>query len=76
VDHLIPGKLFLTDKRLIFKSYKQDEYSWFLNLIHPMKFYPSIFNTGGEFILKDDKENQLVFEVDEIKIWKKALSDI
>jgi hypothetical protein len=71
-EHLIAGKLFLTDKRLIFKSYKQDEHAWSLHTLHSMEFYPSIFIAGGEFIIRDETGNRLVFEVDDIKIWKKA----
>ena len=74
-DHLVAGKLFLTDKRLIFKSYKQGEYAWSLRTLHSMEFYPSIFIAGGEFIIRDETGNRLVFEVDEIKTWKMSLSD-
>jgi hypothetical protein len=73
-EHLVAGKLFLTDKRLIFKSYKQDEHAWSLHTLHSMEFYPSIFIAGGDFIMRDETGNRLVFEVDDIKIWKKALS--
>jgi hypothetical protein len=73
-EYAVAGKLFLTDKRLIFKSYKQDEYAWVLRTLHSMEFYPSIFIAGGDFIIRDEMGNRLVFEVDDFKIWKKALS--
>jgi hypothetical protein len=72
-EHLVPGKLSLTNKRLIFKTYKQDEHTWSLHTLHSMEFYPSIFIAGGEFIVRDETGNRLVFEVDDIKIWKRAL---
>jgi len=72
-DHLISGKLVLTQKRLIFKSYEQVEHSWLLTQLHSFKFYTSLFNAGGEFILKDENEYQLVFEVDEVRLWKRSL---
>lgn len=75
-DHLISGKLFLTDKRLVFISHQQEEYYWLLTNLHSFKCYGSIFNAGGEFILTDNSKNKLVFEVDEIKIWKKAMTNV
>lgn len=75
-DHLISGKLFLTEKRLVFKSFEQEEYSWLLIHFRSFKFHPSIFNLGGEFIIQDDDNNMLVFEVDEIRLWKKSLLKI
>jgi hypothetical protein len=74
-DQLISGKLFLTDKRLVFISHQQEEYYWLLTNLHSLKCYGSIFNAGGEFILTDNSKNKLVFEVDEIKIWKKAMTN-
>ncbi len=75
-DDLISGKLFLTEKRLVFISFEQEKYTWFLINLHSFKFHPSIFNTGGEFIVTDDNQNKLVFEVHEIKTWKKALKNL
>jgi hypothetical protein len=76
-EHQIPGKLFLTDKRLVFVSCQQEdqeqqEHSWSLTNQQSFKFYPTIFNAGGEFIIICN-DQQLVFEVDELKLWKKAL---
>lgn len=73
-DHLISGKLFLTEKRLLFKSVQDKDLSWLLSEFSGIKFYPSIFNTGGEFIIEHIQEQKLVFEVDEIRKWKKVLS--
>lgn len=73
-DHLISGKLFLTEKRLLFKSVQDKDLSWLLSEFGAFKFYPSIFNTGGEFIIEHNQQQKLVFEVDEIRKWKKVLS--
>jgi len=79
-ENQVPGKLFLTNKRLVFIPYKQEEkdqkeYSWQLTKRHSFKFYPTIFNAGGEFIISHDNQ-QLVFEVDELKLWKQSLLNI
>lgn len=79
-EHAVSGKLFLTDKRLVFVSYNQaqqdqKEYSWQLTKSHSFKFYPTIFNAGGEFII-NLHDQQLVFEVDDIKSWKQPLLNI
>lgn len=76
-EHLVPGKLFITDKRLVFISCEQEErareeFSWSLAGLQSFKFYPTIFNAGGEFIVYCNGQ-QLVFEVDELSMWKKAL---
>lgn len=78
-DSLVPGKLFLTDLRLIFKSYEketisQKEHFWNINSITPVDFSWSLWNSGGEFILRSESQNRLMFEVDKIKIWKTHLS--
>ncbi len=73
-DHLISGKLFLTATRLIFKSVDGKEYAWHLTDFTAFKFYPSIFNAGGEFIVENNQQQKFVFEVDEIRRWKKALT--
>ena len=72
-DSLVSGKLFLTGDRLIFRSCEKQEYAWLLTSLHSFKFHPSLFNAGGTFIASADLQNQLVFEVDELKTWKKAL---
>ncbi|MDI3321199.1 hypothetical protein [Pinibacter soli] len=76
-ENAVPGKLFLTDKRLAFVPCQQDEqtqqvHSWSLTDQHSFKFYPTIFNAGGEFII-NCSDHQLVFEVDELKAWKRSL---
>jgi hypothetical protein len=76
-ENQVPGKLFLTQHRLIFISFEQKdsilgEYSWPLTDQQSSKFYPTIFNAGGEFIIHY-KNEKLVFEVDELKMWQKAL---
>jgi hypothetical protein len=72
-DHLVSGKLFLTEKQLVFISLQQEQYAWPLANLQPLKFHWTIFNTGGEFIVEDESKNKLVFEEDEIKKWKNAL---
>ncbi len=73
-DDLLSGKLFLTEKRLVFKSFEQIEYSWLLDDLNSFKFHLSIFNAGGEFIVENCNHDKLVFEVDEIRHWRKALA--
>ncbi|GAB2811166.1 hypothetical protein [Ferruginibacter profundus] len=73
-DHLVSGKLLLTENSLVFISFQQEQYSWPLNGLHAFRFHWSIFNAGGEFIAEDDSKNKLVFEVDEIRKWKKMLT--
>jgi hypothetical protein len=75
---LVPGKLFLTDKRILFKPFKPkedilQEYTWYLTQLVPLAFYKSIWNAGGEFLLKTNNEITLMFEVDKLKPWKEAL---
>lgn len=78
-DHIISGKLFLTDHNLIFKAYQnkgenEKVYSFALSDFYSFDFFPSLFNKGGEFITADNNEQKLVFEVDELKLWKKTLT--
>ena len=70
---LISGKLCLTDKRLLFKSHQQEEYIWLKSKLHSFVFYRSFQNKGGEFILKDENNRNLMFEVDQLKLWKNTL---
>jgi len=75
--NLVPGKLFLTDKKLVFKPFKvvengQPVYEWDSTTLAPHRFYKSIWNTGGEFLLHTGEEIPLMFEVTSIKIWKEA----
>jgi hypothetical protein len=72
-EHLVSGKLFLTQKRLLFKSFKAEEYHWLLSNLQDFKFYPSLFNIGGEFIIVTNEQAKIVFEVDNIKLWKRLL---
>ena len=72
-EHLISGKLFLTQKRLLFKSYKAEEYHWLLSDLQDFKFHPSLFNIGGEFVIDTKQQAKIVFEVDNIKLWKRSL---
>ena len=76
-DGLIPGKLFLTEERMIFKSYPDNEetaseYSWNNADLKPYKFHCSIQNAGGQFRLTASDNTTIMFEVDQIKIWKEA----
>ena len=78
---LVPGKLFLTDKRIIFKPFKpkegiKQEYTWSLTQLEPVAFYKSIWNAGGEFLLKTNNETSEMFEVDKLKPWKEAFRDV
>jgi len=75
--NLVPGKLFLTDKRLIFKPFKiienePQEYTWHLANLTPHRFYKSIWNAGGEFLLNTGEEIAIMFEVNTLKPWKLA----
>ena len=73
-ENLVPGKLFLTNERLLFKTAenKSREYTWDVTDLKPVDFYKSIWNAGGEFILKTTDEISLMFEVDKLKPWKEA----
>jgi hypothetical protein len=70
---IVSGKLLLTDKNLIFKSHQFEEFLWVKSELHTMTFYPSFKNKGGEFTVKNKNDRKLMFEVDQIKIWKNAL---
>lgn len=70
---IVSGKLCLTNKRLLFKSFEEEEFVWEKSELHTMTFYPSFKNKGGEFTVKDKREIKLMFEVDEIKNWKNEL---
>jgi len=77
-DSLVPGKLFMTDRRIIFKAYGTDEkklreFSWDLTLIKPLKFYSSMWNSGGEFLIETENRVSLMFEVNKLKLWKDGL---
>ncbi|MEN2413158.1 hypothetical protein [Flavobacterium mesophilum] len=72
-DDLVSGKLCLTDEELIFVSLNNKEYRWFLSSLASFHFYPTIFNKGGEFVIKDQNGRKIMFEVDYIKSWKKEL---
>ncbi|MES1182022.1 MAG: hypothetical protein ABUL44_04420 [Flavobacterium sp.] len=74
-DSLVPGKLFLTDRRLIFKAYEADEnvpplFLWDLVHLTPVDFSGSIWNAGGEFLFKTKEGFSLMFEVNKLKPWK------
>ncbi|KUJ62959.1 hypothetical protein AR687_06085 [Flavobacteriaceae bacterium CRH] len=71
---IVSGKLCLTDKRLLFKSHELEEFIWIKSELHTINFYPSFKNKGGEFTVKNQENRRLMFEVDEIKSWKKLLS--
>jgi hypothetical protein len=76
-NNLLPGKLFLTDRRIIFRSYGTDkvtleEVSWNRLDLVPAGFFRSIQNSGGEFLLKKKDDVSLMFEVDSMKPWKDA----
>ena len=75
---LVPGKLFLTDKRLVFKPFsvaenEPEEYTWYTANLRPDRFYKSLWNTGGEFLLSTGDDVPVMFEVDKLKPWKEAL---
>jgi hypothetical protein len=77
-ERLVPGKLYLTNKRLAFKPFptqgnRQSEYSWPLFELTPINFYGTLWNAGGEFLMKTEKEYRLMFEVDKLRVWKEAL---
>lgn len=86
-DSLVAGKLFLTNQRLVFKphgayklpqpafSWEQPLFSWDLNDIELYKFYGSIWNAGGEFLVNTKEQSSLMFEVDRLKQWKAALTN-
>jgi hypothetical protein len=77
-ETLVPGKLFLTNNRLVFKPFatqenRHSEYSWPLFELRPINFYGTIWNAGGEFLMKTENECRLMFEVDKLRVWKEAL---
>jgi len=77
-DSLVGGKLFLTNQRIIFKphaSYKllPQIFCWNLQDIEPHKFYGTIFNAGGEFLMNTKDGASLMFEVDKLREWEAAL---
>ena len=67
---LVSGKLCVTEHDLIFLSHNKVEYRWSLISFASFNFYPTIFNKGGEFVIKDENGRKLMFEVDHIKSWK------
>lgn len=76
-ENLVSGKLFLTNKKLLFKAH--NDYEIFPEIlivdladIKPGNFYGSPWNAGGEFLLNTTDDNSLMFEVDELKLWKQA----
>jgi len=73
-DDLVSGKLCVTNQELIFISFDKKEYRWDLESFNTFHFYPTIFNKGGEFVIKDQNGRKIMFEVDYIKSWKKLLS--
>lgn len=73
-DDLVSGKLCLTDEELIFVSFNNTEYRWLLSSLASFHFYPTIFNKGGEFVIKDQNGRKIMFEVDYIKSWRRLLS--
>ncbi|MDI1256681.1 MAG: hypothetical protein PSV16_11330 [Flavobacterium sp.] len=70
---IMSGKLFLTDKKLIFKTHQLEEFVWTKSELHTIVFYPSFKNKGGEFTLKEKNDRKLMFEVNQLKSWKSAL---
>lgn len=72
-DDLISGKLCVTDKRLVFKTHLQKEFVWAKSELLEMDFYRSFKNNGGEFIIREAGNRKLMFEVDHLKLWEKAL---
>ncbi len=78
---LVPGKLALTNKRLIFKPLKStddiaQEYNWLVTHLQPQAFYKSIWNAGGDFLLKPSNDFAIAFEVNKIKPWKEAFKPV
>ncbi|WP_426484799.1 hypothetical protein [Flavobacterium sp. 2] len=73
-DDLVSGKLCITEEELIFISSNKKEYRWSLTSFASFHFYPTIFNKGGEFVIKDQNGRRIMFEVDYIKSWKNLLS--
>jgi hypothetical protein len=78
--NLVPGKLLLTDKRLVFKPFKPrenepQEYMWAVILLKPAAFYKSLWNAGGEFLLDTGEEVPVMFEVNKLKPWKEIFRD-
>lgn len=72
-DGAVPGKLFLTGNRLLFKPVDgQEVFSWPLSSLHAVGFYRSIQNAGGEFVLATPESN-IAFEVDWLRPWKEQL---
>ena len=77
-ESLVPGKLFLTNKRIIFKAHGTGdnitkEYSWDRTHLMPISFHGSMFNARGEFLVKASDDILLMFEVNKLKQWKDAL---
>lgn len=72
-NDIVSGKLCLTNKRLLFKSYQQEEFVWDKSELHTMVFYRSFKNKGGEFTVKNKADRRLMFEVDHLKSWKTEL---
>ena len=84
-DNLMPGKLFLTDRRLIFRpiktggagppkySWDLDEHAWALDSLEPLAFSKSLWNTGGGFTLMAEGDVVLRFEVEDLRGWKRGL---
>lgn len=72
---LIPGKLVLTNTRLVFKAFidEEFEYQWNIDTVKSSSFYGSFWNRGGQFILKTNHELSLMFEVNNLRNWKDAL---
>lgn len=67
---LVSGKLCLTEEELVFMSHNKQEYRWVLTSFESFHFYPTIFNKGGEFVIRDKNGRKLMFEVDYIKTWQ------
>ncbi len=78
-ESLVPGKVALTNSRIIFKPFEvkeeiQPEYNWYLAQAEPLAFHKSIWTTGGNFLLKTVDGTSIMFEVDKLKPWKEALN--
>jgi hypothetical protein len=76
-DSLVSGKLFLTRQQILFKAYEEEDrlplvYAWDLAHLEPVDFSGSLWNAGGEFVLKTREDVSLLFEVDELKPWREA----
>jgi hypothetical protein len=72
-DGLIPGKLFLTHERLIFKSFSVDgetalEYFWNKQGLTIDKLFTTYRNAGGQFRVRE-RDSLLMFEVDDLRVW-------